>query len=106
MLNIRPYFSSILMYCLYIETKPAIASPNAAALVELFFAETCPPAPSLRTPRTASCSRWLKPASRRSPAPLHDALFRQLNSLFEVNVAAAAPLSAVSLDSREQALSS
>ena len=27
-----------------------------------FFAGTCRPAPSRRTPRTVTCSRWLKPA--------------------------------------------
>jgi hypothetical protein len=39
--------------------------PNCSPLAfvtSLFFAGTCPPARSRRTPKTVTCSRWLKQA--------------------------------------------
>ncbi|MGA2860140.1 MAG: PIN domain-containing protein [Candidatus Sulfotelmatobacter sp.] len=55
----RPFFRARL--------RASVAELLAAGLRDFsFFPGTCPPALSLRTPRTAICSRWLKPASPRS----------------------------------------
>ena len=55
----RPFFRARL--------RASAAELLAAGLRDFsFFAGTCPPARSRRTPRTATCSRWLKPAKPSS----------------------------------------
>jgi hypothetical protein len=58
----RPFFRARL--------RASAAELLAAGLgASLFLAEACPPAPSRQTPRTVTCSRWLKPAGPSSSCP-------------------------------------
>jgi hypothetical protein len=51
----RPFFRA--------RFRASAAELLAAGLRDFcFFAKTCPPARSRRTVRTATCSRWVKPA--------------------------------------------